>query len=51
MKPAPNLLSILKTLRLSGIAESLEARLDQARQETLGYQEFLQIILQDEVER
>lgn len=51
MKPTPDLLSILKTLRLSGIAESLEARLDQARQETLGYQEFLQIILQDEVER
>ena len=26
MKPTPNLLSILKTLRLSGIAESLEGK-------------------------
>lgn len=51
MKPTPDMQLILRLLRLSGIAESLEARLEQARQETLGYQEFLQIILQDEVER
>jgi len=41
----------LKQLRLSGIAESLEVRLDQAREANLGYLEFLQLILQDEVER
>jgi DNA replication protein DnaC len=41
----------LKQLRLSGIAESLEIRLEQAREASLGYLEFLQIILQDEVER
>jgi DNA replication protein DnaC len=41
----------LKQLRLSGIAESLEVRLDQARESSLGYLDFLQLILQDEVER
>lgn len=51
MKPSPNMQATLKVLHLSGIAESLEVRLDQAREETLGYLEFLQIILQDEVER
>lgn len=51
MRPSPSMQLTLKSLRLSGIAESLEARLDQAREESLGYLEFLQLILQDEVER
>jgi DNA replication protein DnaC len=51
MRPPPNMQLTLKSLRLSGIAESLEVRLDQAREASLGYLEFLQLILQDEVER
>lgn len=51
MRPSPSMQLTLKQLRLSGIAESLETRLDQAREASLGYLEFLQIILQDEVER
>jgi len=51
MRPSPTMQLTLKSLRLSGIAESLEVRLDQARESSLGYMEFLQTILQDEVER
>jgi len=51
MRPSPSLKLTLRSLRLSGIAESLDVRLDQAREANLGYLEFLQIILQDEVER
>ena len=51
MKPSPTMQLTLKSLRLSGIAESLEVRLEQARESSLGYLEFLQIIFQDEVER
>jgi len=51
MRPSPSMQLTLKQLRLSGIAESLEIRLEQAREASLGYLEFLQIILQDEVER
>jgi len=51
MRPSPTMQLTLKLLRLSGIAESLEVRLDQARESSLGYLEFLQLILQDEVER
>jgi DNA replication protein DnaC len=41
----------LRTLRLSGIADSLDVRLEQARSGSLGYIDFLHTILQDEVER
>ena len=51
MRPSPTMQLTLKSLRLSGIAESLEVRLEQARESSLGYMEFLQTILQDEVER
>lgn len=51
MRPSPAMQLTLKSLRLSGIAESLEVRLEQAREESLGYLEFLELILQDEVER
>ena len=51
MNISPLLISQLKTLRLSGILESLEVRLEQARTSQLGYQEFLALIVQDEVER
>ena len=49
MRPSPSMQLTLKSLRLSGVAESLEVRLDQAREASLGYLEFLQLILQDEV--
>ncbi|MBF0510487.1 MAG: ATP-binding protein [Deltaproteobacteria bacterium] len=41
----------LRTLRLSGILETLEARLTQAQAGELGFVEFLQLIFQDEIER
>lgn len=51
MRPSPSMQLALKSLRLSGIADSLEIRLEQAREANLGYLEFLEIIFQDEVER
>ena len=45
------LTSRLKVLRLSGILESLDVRLEQARSSSLGYREFLELIVQDETER
>src|SRR5690348_8567519 len=51
MKTSPALVAQLKTLKLSGILEPLEVRLEQARSGNLGYQEFLELIVQDEVER
>jgi DNA replication protein DnaC len=41
----------LKTLRLSGFLETLDLRLDQARKDSLGYLEFVQLLVQDEIER
>lgn len=41
----------LKTLRLGGVLETLELRVQQARKDSLGYLEFFQLLLQDEVER
>lgn len=41
----------LKVLRLSGVMETLELRLDQAEKERLGYIEFLELLLEDEIER
>ena len=39
----------LKKLRLSGLAQSLEVRLQEARSNRLGHDEFLELILQDEL--
>lgn len=41
----------LKTLRLGGVLETLDLRVQQARKDSLGYLEFFQLLLQDEVER
>lgn len=41
----------LKTLRLGGFIESLDLRLKQAEQEDLDYLSFLQLMVQDEIER
>jgi DNA replication protein DnaC len=44
-----SLLSILKKLRLSGLAESIDIRLQEAASHQLNHREFLELILQDEL--
>jgi len=41
----------LKTLKLSGMLATLEARLAQARAGELGHLEFLEVLLEDEIAR
>ena len=41
----------LKALKLGGMQDTLELRLNQAQQEHLGYIEFLEFLLEDEVQR
>jgi DNA replication protein DnaC len=41
----------LKTLRLGGFLETLDLRLTQAREEELDHLSFLQVMVQDEIER
>jgi DNA replication protein DnaC len=41
----------LRTLRLSGMLDTLGARLDQARAGELGHLEFLQVLCEDEIGR
>jgi DNA replication protein DnaC len=41
----------LKTLRLGGVLETLDLRVQQAQRDSLGYLEYFQLLLQDEVER
>lgn len=43
--------SYLKKLNLNGMADTLEVRLGGAQQEALGYLEFLEFLVQDEMER
>jgi DNA replication protein DnaC len=47
----PALLSCLRTLKLSGMLETLDARLLQARAGELGHLEFLQVLCHDEITR
>ena len=47
----PQLVPALKTLKLGGMQESLPIRLDQAQQQRLGYSEFLELLLGDEIDR
>ena len=51
MSRAHQLDEALRTLRLSGMADTLEARLAQARAGELGHLEFLHALLVDEIER
>jgi DNA replication protein DnaC len=51
MEATDQLLPKLKSLRLSGILETLDVRNQQAIQEKCTYVEFLQRLLEDEVER
>lgn len=41
----------LRALKLSGMLETLDARLGQARSGQLGHLEFLQVLCQDEIAR
>lgn len=41
----------LKRLKLGGMLQTLELRLDQAHQEKLGHLEFLELMLEDEIQR
>lgn len=41
----------MKALRLGGMLESLELRVKQAQGQNLGYEEFLALMVQDEIER
>jgi len=51
MKIDHHLRDQLKTLKLSGILQTLETRLSQAQKGELGYLEFLNLLFQDEIER
>jgi len=44
------LIDLVKSLKLSGILETLESRLKQARDATMSYEELLTILFQDELE-
>lgn len=47
----PALRNALRTLKLTGILETLDARLAQTRDGTLGHLDFLQILCEDEIAR
>ena len=51
MNPAPELATQLKSLRLSGIMDSLPVRNRQAIESKLAYTEFLALLIDDEVAR
>ncbi len=47
----PALRNALRTLKLTGMLETLDARLAQTRDGTLGHLEFLQVLCEDEIAR
>ena len=51
MQPNPDMTPLLKTLRLSGMLDSLEARNKEAISENLSYTDFLSLLLSDEIAR
>ncbi len=51
MQPIPQLLPLLKQLRLSGILDSLEVRNRQAVEQKLPYTDFLALLIGDELAR
>jgi hypothetical protein len=51
MHPMPELIPMLKELRLSGVLDSLEQRNRQAIEQKLTYTDFLAMVVQDEVAR
>jgi len=51
MSPSPDLIPLLKQLRLSGILDALEARNREAIDDHLAYTDFLSLLVLDEVAR
>ena len=51
MSPMPELIPMLKELRLSGVLDSLEQRNRQAIEKKLAYTDFLAMVVQDEIAR
>lgn len=51
MNPMPDLIPLLKQLRLSGILDSIESRNRQAIEEKFSYMDFLAMVIQDEIAR
>ncbi|MEK7848152.1 MAG: ATP-binding protein [Chloroflexota bacterium] len=51
MTKVHHLESKLKALKLGGMLDTLELRLDQATKDRLGYVEFLELLLEDELQR
>lgn len=49
--PATRLAPVLRSLHLTGMLDTLEARLAEARSGTLGHAEFLEVLCQDELAR
>jgi len=47
----PELIPMLKQLRLSGILDSIESRNRQAIEEKFSYMDFLATVIQDEIAR
>jgi DNA replication protein DnaC len=47
----PQLVPALKALKQGGMQDTLPLRLEQAQQQRLGYAEFLELLLGDEIER
>ena len=47
----PSLRAALKTLKLTGMLDTLDARLAQTRDGKLGHLEFLQVLCEDEIGR
>jgi len=51
MNPMPEIIPMLKQLRLSGILDSLESRNRQAIEKKLSYMDFLSMVITDEIAR
>jgi DNA replication protein DnaC len=51
MNPTEDIVPVLKKLRLSGVLQTLELRTRQAADDSQPYEEFLYLLLSDEVER
>jgi DNA replication protein DnaC len=51
MMPMPEIIPILRQLRLSGMLDALEIRNRQAVEDQMAYTEFLSLLLQDEIAR
>ena len=51
ISPHAQLAPVLRSLRLTGMLETLDARLAEARSGTLGHLEFLQVLCEDELAR